>query len=161
MSRRRKLPLEPVLATIEALSHEGRGITHVDGKTIFIDGALKGESVIFRYRGSRAKFAEGSIEELIDNISVDRVEPACKHYSVCGGCSLQHMSAKNKYSTKSRSCRNSCNISAVSQQNRFSLPLQGHSGPTDTRPVSASNMWRRKIKYWSGFEKSTVVMLQI
>jgi 23S rRNA (uracil1939-C5)-methyltransferase len=100
MSRRRKLPLEPVLATIEALSHEGRGITHVDGKTIFVDGALKGESVMFRYRGSRAKFAEGSIEELIDNISVDRVEPACKHYSVCGGCSLQHISAEKQIEHK-------------------------------------------------------------
>ncbi len=98
--RRRKLPLEPVLATIETLSHEGRGITHVDGKTIFVDGALKGESVMFRYRGSRAKFAEGSIEELIDNISVDRVEPACKHYSVCGGCSLQHMSAEKQIEHK-------------------------------------------------------------
>lgn len=98
--RRRKLPLEPVLATIEALSHEGRGITHVDGKTIFVDGALKGESVMFRYRGSRAKFAEGSIEELIDNISVDRVEPACKHYSVCGGCSLQHISAEKQIQHK-------------------------------------------------------------
>ena len=100
MSRRRKLPLEPVLATIEALSHEGRGITHVDGKTIFVDGALKGESVMFRYRGSRAKFAEGSIEELMDNISVDRVEPACKHYSVCGGCSLQHISAEKQIEHK-------------------------------------------------------------
>jgi 23S rRNA (uracil1939-C5)-methyltransferase len=98
--RRRKLPLEPVLATIEALSHEGRGITHVDGKTIFVDGALKGESVMFRYRGSRAKFAEGSIEELMDNISVDRVEPACKHYSVCGGCSLQHISAEKQIEHK-------------------------------------------------------------
>jgi 23S rRNA (uracil1939-C5)-methyltransferase len=98
--RRRKLPLEPVLATIEALSHEGRGITHVDGKTIFVDGALKGESVMFRYRGSRAKFAEGSIEELIDNISVDRVEPVCKHYSVCGGCSLQHISTEKQIEHK-------------------------------------------------------------
>ena len=98
--RRRKLTLERVLATIETLSHEGRGITHVDGKTIFVDGALKGESVMFRYRGSRAKFAEGSIEELIDNISVDRVEPACKHYSVCGGCSLQHISAEKQIEHK-------------------------------------------------------------
>jgi len=98
--RRRKLPLESVLATIEALSHEGRGITHVDGKTIFVDGALKGESVMFRYRGSRAKFAEGSIEELIDNISVDRVEPVCKHYSVCGGCSLQHISTEKQIEHK-------------------------------------------------------------
>lgn len=92
MSRRRKkLPVDPVATTIESLSHEGRGVSHIDGKTIFVDGALPGETVMFRYRRRRAKFAEGSIEELIANASVDRVEPICKHFSVCGGCSLQHM----------------------------------------------------------------------
>ena len=100
--RRRKLSPDPVPATIEALSHEGRGIAHIDGKTIFVDGALEGESVMFRYRRSRAKFAEGSIEALVDNISVDRAEPACKHYSVCGGCSLQHMSAEKQIQHKEK-----------------------------------------------------------
>ena len=33
------------LAQIESLDHEGRGISHVDGKAIFIDGALPGEFV--------------------------------------------------------------------------------------------------------------------
>ena len=95
MSRRRKkLPVDPVATTIESLSHEGRGVGHIDGKTIFVDGALPGETVMFRYRRSRAKFAEGSVEELIANASVDRVEPVCKHFSICGGCSLQHMSSE-------------------------------------------------------------------
>ncbi len=92
MSRRRKkLPADPVETTIESLSHEGRGISHVDGKTVFVDGALPGETVKFRYRRSRAKYAEGSIAELVSMGSNDRVEPACKHFLICGGCSLQHL----------------------------------------------------------------------
>ncbi|MFT5132163.1 MAG: 23S rRNA (uracil1939-C5)-methyltransferase [Gammaproteobacteria bacterium] len=92
MSRRRKkLPVEPVETIIESLSHEGRGVSHIDGKTIFVDGALVGETVTFRYRRSHSRYAEGSLEELIANTSIDRVEPKCKHFSICGGCSLQHM----------------------------------------------------------------------
>ncbi len=33
------------VATIESLDHEGRGVTHVDGKALFVDGALPGETV--------------------------------------------------------------------------------------------------------------------
>jgi len=36
--RRRKLP-EPQQVTIESMSHEGRGIAHVNGKTVFVFGA--------------------------------------------------------------------------------------------------------------------------
>jgi 23S rRNA (uracil1939-C5)-methyltransferase len=101
MSRRRKkLPLDPVEATIESLSHEGRGVTHIDGKTIFVDGALAGETVMFRYRRSRSRYAEGSLEEVIANISPDRVEPKCGYFSVCGGCSLQHMAPNRQIQHK-------------------------------------------------------------
>ena len=93
MSRRhKKLPLAPVETIIESLSHEGRGVSHIDGKTIFIDGALAGETVMFRYRRSHSRYAEGSLEEVIANTSADRVEAKCKHFSICGGCSLQHLS---------------------------------------------------------------------
>ena len=42
--RRRQLP-EPCVVHIEAMSHEGRGIAHIDGKTVFVFGALEGEEV--------------------------------------------------------------------------------------------------------------------
>ena len=92
MSRRRKkLPVDPVETTIESLSHEGRGVSHIDGKTIFVDGALTGETVMFRYRRSHSRYAEGSLEELVANVSPDRVDAKCQHFSICGGCSLQHL----------------------------------------------------------------------
>ena len=91
--RRKKLPTEPVEAVIESLSHEGRGVGHVNGKTVFIDGALPGEKVTFRYRRSRSSFAEGIIESLLENPSPDRIEAGCKHFLVCGGCSLQHLNS--------------------------------------------------------------------
>ena len=91
--RRRQLPTALAEATIESLSHEGRGVSHIDGKTVFIDGALPGETVRFKYTGSRSRFAEGFAVE-IDNPSELRVTPGCTYFGVCGGCSLQHMHAE-------------------------------------------------------------------
>ena len=100
MSRRRKqLPDAPGEATIESLSHEGRGIAHIDGKIIFIDGALPGETVRFNYTGQRSRFAEGAAFE-VTNSSPDRVDPGCSYFAICGGCSLQHMSPQAQIAHK-------------------------------------------------------------
>lgn len=91
--RRKKLPVEPVNATIESLSPEGRGVSHIDGKTTFIAGALPGEQVKFVYDNIRAKFSEGHTIEVIKS-APERVVEKCEHATVCGGCSLQHMDDK-------------------------------------------------------------------
>jgi 23S rRNA (uracil1939-C5)-methyltransferase len=89
-TRKKRLP-EPVSGvTIESLGHDGRGVTHLDGKAVFIDGALPGETVSFEYLNSHRKFDEGRITGVIE-ASPDRVEPRCPHFGLCGGCSLQHM----------------------------------------------------------------------
>jgi 23S rRNA (uracil1939-C5)-methyltransferase len=90
---RKKIPQGLFKATIESLSHEGRGVTHVDGKAVFIDNALPGEELEFNYVGSRAKFAEGVTDNVI-SASEQRIEPGCEYFGYCGGCSLQHMSAE-------------------------------------------------------------------
>ncbi|MEE8342573.1 MAG: 23S rRNA (uracil(1939)-C(5))-methyltransferase RlmD [Gammaproteobacteria bacterium] len=92
MSRRKSKPLNqaPVRARIESLSHDGRGVAHIDGKTVFIDGALPDEEVTFRYLSKHRKFDQGQVVEVVTP-SADRVEPRCPHFGLCGGCSLQHM----------------------------------------------------------------------
>jgi len=46
--RKKRLPEDPVEVEITALSNEGRGIAHVDERTVFIDNALVGERVLFK-----------------------------------------------------------------------------------------------------------------
>lgn len=90
MSKKKKpLPTEAVEAEIESLTHEGRGLTHVDGKTVFVDGALAGERVRFRYSRLQRRYDEGQVVEVL-RASPERVTPRCPHFGVCGGCSLQH-----------------------------------------------------------------------
>lgn len=89
--RKQKLPQDPVEASIESLSHDGRGIARIDGKTVFVDGALAGETVKFLYTRKHSKFDEAKVAEVLTS-STDRVQAKCQHFGVCGGCSLMHMS---------------------------------------------------------------------
>jgi 23S rRNA (uracil1939-C5)-methyltransferase len=93
MSRRKRKPLpqEPATVEIVSLSHEGRGIGQIDGKTVFVQNALPGETVSFKYTYVSGKYDEG-VALTIENPSIDRATPPCPHYDMCGGCSLQHMS---------------------------------------------------------------------
>lgn len=101
-SRKQRLPQEPVEAVIDSLSHEGRGVAHIDGKAVFISGALPGEKVTFIYTLQSRKHDEGKIEEVLE-ASPDRVEPKCPHYAICGGCSLQHLSSEAQINYKQKS----------------------------------------------------------
>lgn len=91
MARRRKrLPEGAFTARIESLAHDGRGVARIDGKAVFIDGALPGETVEFVYTWRRRSHDEGRVVRVLE-ASPQRVEPRCPHAEVCGGCSLQHL----------------------------------------------------------------------
>lgn len=93
--RNKSFPTTPTEAVIESLSHDGRGVTHVDGKVVFIDDALPGEKVAFVYTENRRDFAEGRVVEILQR-SEKRVEAGCRHYGVCGGCSFQHVAPEEQ-----------------------------------------------------------------
>lgn len=80
----------PMTAAVEKLSHDGRGIARIDGKTTFIQGALADEMITFQYTRQKKDYDEGRLLSVIKP-SNHRVEPRCPHYSLCGGCSLQHL----------------------------------------------------------------------
>lgn len=81
---------ESATVKMESLSYDGRGVAHLDGKTTFIEGALPGERVRFRYFNRRKNFDTGGLTEILTP-SPDRVTPPCPHFGVCGGCDLQHL----------------------------------------------------------------------
>ena len=87
------------IAKIEKLSHEGRGIARIDGKTTFIAGALANELVEFEYTRKKSSFDEGRVRQVLEP-AVNRTTPACAHFPICGGCSLQHMDANSQIAEK-------------------------------------------------------------
>lgn len=99
---RRKIPTETRTADVSHMNHEGRGIAHIDGKTTFIFGALPNETVNFKYTNCHAQFDEGAVVEVM-TAAPERVTPRCQHFGVCGGCSLQHLSAESQRLHKQKS----------------------------------------------------------
>jgi 23S rRNA (uracil1939-C5)-methyltransferase len=100
MSRKRT-SAEPQAARIDSLTHEGRGVARVQGKAVFIDGALPGEEVLFRLARRHGRFDEGVVTEVLV-ASPERVPPGCPHFSLCGGCSLQYLAVEGQLAHKQR-----------------------------------------------------------
>ena len=93
MARRRRsnrIVAEPQIGVIEDMTHEGNGVTRLDGKTVFVAGSLTGEKVKYQQVKRSKKFDEADLIEVIE-ASPDRVEPRCEYFGYCGGCSLQQM----------------------------------------------------------------------
>ncbi len=99
MGRRRKPKAKSYELEIESLSHEGRGIAHLEEKVIFVSGALPGEKVLADRTFSRAKFEEADVTEVLKSAD-NRITPKCEVFGVCGGCSFQHLSSEDQISAK-------------------------------------------------------------
>lgn len=78
---------------ISGMTHEGQGVGRIDNFTVFVDGPIKGEEVEIKIIKVNKNYAVGKLLKVI-KASADRVEPECKVYNRCGGCSLQHMSTQ-------------------------------------------------------------------
>lgn len=98
-SRKPRLPAEPVELGIDSLSHDGRGVGRIEGKAVFVDGALPGERVRARIVAKHKTYDEAVVEAVLDASSL-RVQPRCAHAGVCGGCSLQHLAPEAQIDAK-------------------------------------------------------------
>ena len=76
---------------IEGMGFQGEGVGKVEGFTVFVPGAIKGEKVRAKILKVDKRFAFGKLIEIIEK-SEFRVKPKCDIYEKCGGCQIQHMS---------------------------------------------------------------------
>ena len=56
-------------ADITDLSHDGRGVAHIDGKAVFVTGALAGERVRLRFTGKHRHYDEAVVEEVLQAVA--------------------------------------------------------------------------------------------
>ena len=76
---------------IERLDLNGCGVSRLKNKPVFIDQTLPNESVTIKIIEQKNKYSRAKVIEIIE-ASENRVEPECRHYRLCGGCDLQHLS---------------------------------------------------------------------
>jgi 23S rRNA (uracil1939-C5)-methyltransferase len=88
-------------AVIESLDHEGRGVTHAEGKTVFVEGALPRERVEYSSFKRKPHFELATLGA-IERASPWRSEPRCRYFGVCGGCSMQHLDLAAQAAAKQR-----------------------------------------------------------
>src|SRR5215831_5102379 len=89
------------IARIESLDREGRGVAHVEGKTVFVDGAVTGEEVEYSPYRRKPSFELAQLVR-IGKASPSRVAPRCAFFGTCGGCSMQHVDEATQVAAKQR-----------------------------------------------------------
>jgi 23S rRNA (uracil1939-C5)-methyltransferase len=97
-NRKPAIPVEYELDIVD-LSHDGRGVAKLDGKAVFVTGALPGERVRARQTLRKKSFDEAATLEVL-RASPDRVVPRCLHFGTCGGCALQHLAPAAQIAAK-------------------------------------------------------------
>jgi 23S rRNA (uracil1939-C5)-methyltransferase len=89
------------IAVIESLDNEGRGVARYEGKTVFVEGALPGEKVDFSSYRRKTNYELATAGQILRPCA-QRVLPRCRHFGICGGCSMQHLDAPGQAAVKQR-----------------------------------------------------------
>lgn len=139
-------------ADIVDLAHDGRGVARVDGKAVFIDGALPGERVRFRLTKRRRQLDEAALLEILA-ASPDRVVPKCAHFGVCGGCSLQHLSAAAQLASKERHLLENLQRIGRVHPERVLAPLRGPEWAYRRRARLGVKYVHKKGRVLAGFRE--------
>ncbi len=77
-------------AQITGFTSEGMGVCRINGRAVFVSGAIAGETIRVRIVKVTKTAAWGRIQEII-TASEHRVTPECPYFGKCGGCDLWHM----------------------------------------------------------------------
>jgi len=77
------------LVQIEKPVYGGAFLARVEGKAVFVPLTLPGEQAHIRVVEDKRGYATAEAEQIV-TAAPERIEPRCRHFGVCGGCSYQH-----------------------------------------------------------------------
>lgn len=83
-------PGEQRTLKITDIAFGGEGVARVDDFVVFVPFTLVGEAVEAELTEVKKNYARGRLLRVIEP-APDRVEPACAHFTRCGGCQYQHL----------------------------------------------------------------------
>ncbi|MDD4732140.1 MAG: 23S rRNA (uracil(1939)-C(5))-methyltransferase RlmD [Desulfovibrio sp.] len=81
---------QTIECVIESLAYGGRGVARVDGRVVFVDRGLPGQTAEVRLTKVKKRFAEAELVREVRR-SPDHAEPFCRHFGECGGCMHQDL----------------------------------------------------------------------
>ncbi len=90
---------QEILLDITGIAFGGRGISKVDGYTIFVERAVPGDRVLAKIIKKKKSYAEAYTIEIIEP-SPDLLTPPCRYSGVCGGCKWQFLNYEKQLEYK-------------------------------------------------------------
>jgi 23S rRNA (uracil1939-C5)-methyltransferase len=139
-------------ALIRDLTSDGRGVAATSGKAVFVNAAITGEFVRFRRQRRRKNLDEAELLEVLQ-ASPDRAEPPCEYYSVCGGCSLQHLSPDAQLATKQSALSDALERIGSVEPEAWLPPLAGRSLGYRRRARMGARLVEKKGRVLVGFRE--------
>jgi len=114
---------------IESLDHDAQGVGHsVEGKVVFVEGALTGERVSAIIHRSKNQWEQGTLQAVLHESS-QRVKPHCPHFGLhagaCGGCKMQHLHPMAQLAVKQRVMEDNLWHLGKVKPERILRPIQG------------------------------------
>ena len=85
--------------TIEGYGEGGMGVARIDGRVVFVHGALRGETCRVLILKTLKSVAFAKVLEVIEPSS-ERMESDCPYFPRCGGCTYRHMSYEEELRLK-------------------------------------------------------------
>jgi len=97
---------EKVKLQIDDLAYGGKGVARYNGKVVFVEDGLPGDTVNAIIKKNKPDYCEARAIEII-NPSRHRMEPVCRHFDICGGCRWQNYEYDMQLKYKSEQLKNS------------------------------------------------------
>ncbi|CAN5356560.1 23S rRNA (uracil(1939)-C(5))-methyltransferase RlmD [soil metagenome] len=86
---------------MDALAYGGEAIARHEGYVLFTKYAAPGDRARVRVTKSKSSFGEAQLLEVIEPAPT-RVDPPCPIFTICGGCSWQHLAIEEQRKWKER-----------------------------------------------------------
>jgi len=107
---------------IEKLTHGGAGLAHIDGLAVFVPGAIPGQKVEITILKKKNGYCESKLLT-VHKKSKDEIQPLCKHFHECGGCTWQNLSYDKQIDYKEEIVRETLeHLTPVDNEVRSQLP---------------------------------------
>lgn len=133
---------------ITKVAFGGRGIGHYEERVVFVENTVPGDKVTASLTRIKPNFLEAKLEEIVEPSKL-RIEPKCKHFNECGGCSLQYLSYEDQLKIKE------------SQVKEALEHIGGFTDPPMKEIIGCENPWyyRNKMEFSFSMNKTDKVYL--
>ncbi|MBN2541759.1 23S rRNA (uracil(1939)-C(5))-methyltransferase RlmD [bacterium] len=123
---------------IEKVVYKGIGIGRHEGIVVFVKNAYPGETALVEITRSKRDYLEGRVIEIVSS-QQDRIEPKCRHFGLCGGCTWQDVPYERQLKFKRDIVRDSFNSIGKLYENGLII--------NDTLPSISEFEYRNKMEF--------------